>query len=336
MSQLQFQTPDSFSTSLVERIVIGELICIAHGLNVCLTADSDFEIWHDYISVPQWVPSMKNLIICSIPDIFGRAYIVVMHLHYVSYGSILSMRQTDASAIERCRAISNICNSKRFSRVWMASEFVQGRKVVPMVQNYQLVEEALAGEKFGPYAALVNELETRWNHELSRKEFPQQLEALVGMGQNLVPWQLGPLSQVRKAFPEGHASFAAAHALLALRRITDPRDFFHALLSVLKTGLVETELASDPSEALHQVAMACINAGDFSPLFMLPAEVKAHESDEDLRPFGYHDIGSFSIGRVISPPLYSKAHARCDNAFLMAECLRTFQAVYYTSRVNMR
>ena len=74
------------------------------------------EIWHDYISVPQWRDEAKWAIIQAIPQIFERAMLTTAYLSDLDVASISAMREGSSSS-ERCRGISIICNAKWFSRV---------------------------------------------------------------------------------------------------------------------------------------------------------------------------------------------------------------------------
>jgi len=73
-----------------------------------------------------------------------------------------------------------------------------------------------------------------WEEEMRKYARPHGLEYKVGMGYNLVPWQLGPLEIVRNPNNQDiRNTFAIAYDLLSRRCVTVPRDFFHALLGVL-------------------------------------------------------------------------------------------------------
>lgn len=72
------------------------------------------------------------------------------------------------------------------------------------------------------------------------KGHAHKVEQMVGMGGNLVPWQLGPLEEVRSHNLRGlRAAFATAPELLARRCVTVPRDFFHAILGILRVDVTE-------------------------------------------------------------------------------------------------
>ncbi|KAK0506965.1 hypothetical protein JMJ35_010665 [Cladonia borealis] len=252
------------------------------------------EIWHDYISVPQWQDEAKWAIIQAIPQIFERAMLTTAYLSDLDVASISAMREGSSSS-ERCRGISNICNAKWFSRVWTAMEFTQSDTIRFMTKDFVLVNKHLHSSP--EHHDLFEEIKHKWSTELREAGIAIRIEAMVGMGYNLVPWQLGPLNLVRRHNKDGiRNSFAIAHELLSRRCVTCPRDFFHGLLGILKTGQTEKDLSEDMSEALLQVARRCLRNGDLSPLFMVPAAAQGLLNERKVRSYGYIDLDTFALG----------------------------------------
>lgn len=104
------------------------------------------------------------------------------------------------------------------------------------------------------------------------------------MGRNLALWQLGPGETIGcKKIQGTGTTFATAHELLARRCVTNPRDFFHALLRLLEIDITEPHLSVDQCRAMQQVVKSCIEGRDFSPLFMIPISVQS------TRRYGYLD-----------------------------------------------
>ena len=279
-----------------------------------------FEIWHDYISVPQWQAEVKWAIIQKIPQIFERAMLTTAYLSDLDAANIGAMRKGRTSS-ERCRGISNICNAKWFSRVWTAMEFTRSPNVCFMTKDFILVNKHLHGSSdqhlYGTleqhlhgnlaHHDLVEEMEQKWSTEMREDGSATRIEALVGMGYNLVPWQLGPLSLVRRQNRDRtRNSFATAHGLLSRRCVTYPRDFFHGILGILETDQTEKDLSEDMSEALLQVARRCLRDGDLSPLFMVPAAAQLFLDEKKVRSYGYLNLDTFALGPEEGRPIYSK------------------------------
>lgn len=285
------------------------------------------EIWHDYISVPQWQDEAKWAIIQAIPQIFKQAILTTAYLSDLDVASISAMRK-GSSPYERCCGISNVCNAKWFSRVWTAMEFTQSHTIRFMTKDFILVNTHLHGSSEDH--DLFEEIEQKWSTEMREDGIAMGIEAMVGMGYNLVPWQLGPLNLVRLHNRNGHRnSFAIAHELLSRRCVTCPREFLHILLGILKTGQTEKDLSEDMSEALLQVARRCLSDGDLSPLFMVPAAAQGLLNERKVRNYGYIDLDTFALGAEEGMPSYGNVifNVAGEHPIVQAERLGTIQRI---------
>lgn len=305
----------------VARVVSEDPVRVGQGIGKGLKVNYAYEIWHDYLSVPQWQPALKSKIIQAIPKIYSQAELTVAYLSDVDPQNVKAMKE-GTSIEERCRAISNICNARWFTRVWTAMEFTQSRELRVMFKNYSLVDG------FDILPPVVHELGRAWNAEVNKQGSAHEVEHMVGMGNNLVPWQLGPLETIRSQNLKGvRTIFANAHELLARRCVTIPRDFFHALLGILKLKITEPELSTDTKEALLQVARASMAEGDFSPLFMIPGSAQKEPTPEVLRSHGFLDLLTFAMGTQISPPTYPSLTFRSGNPVIQAEEIGTVGSI---------
>ncbi|KAI9700953.1 MAG: hypothetical protein M1820_006598 [Bogoriella megaspora] len=272
-----------------------------------------FEIWHDYISVPQWHPFLKSQIIQAIPSIFQRAMCTVVHLSDISADSIKAMRK-GSSSYEVCRGISDICNTQWFRRTWTAMEWTRSRILRVMLKDFSIVD----GHR--THYTILEELNDRWDEQVKSFGNAHSTEQMVGMGNNLVPWQLGPLGKVRGQAIRGfRTEFGTAHDVLARRCVTRPRDFFHALLGMLETGMGEQQLEQNTEEALLQVARSCIEQGDFSPLLMVPSMAQREPEASDLQGYGFCDLSTFVVGSEVLSPTFSDVKFNSGNPIIQVE-----------------
>ncbi|KAK5740006.1 hypothetical protein LTR17_004903 [Elasticomyces elasticus] len=258
----------------------------------------EFELWHDYVSVPQWQTVLKGPILEAIPRIYNQAWITAAYLHDLDPTSISAMRR-GLSVYDRCRGVSNVCNSKWFSRVWTAMELTQSRTLRIMDKNFDLVLE----DATQPF---VEEVIHVWWVEVKEQGKAEDVERMVGMGNNLVPWQLGPVELVRtQQMSNVRIPFAIAHELLARRCVTIPRDFLHGLLGIIKPGgLTVSQLSTNIQEALQQVAKKCLVQGDLSPLFMVPQSSQGELNEDKIRAYGYNDLDTWGLNTQQSPPVH--------------------------------
>ena len=286
-----------------------------------------FEIWHDYISVPQWHDDAKWGLIQAIPRIFKKAVLTTAYLSDLDAASINAMRKGN-SVFERCRGISSVCNAKWFSRVWTAMEYTQSHRIRFMTKDFVLLIKAFHDRS--EHNNLFKEIGLRWSAEIGEEGCATTTEAMVGMGYNLVPWQLGSLGLVRSHNKNGNRiPFAIAHELLARRCVTCPRDFFHGLLGILQTDQSERDISEDMSEALLQVARSCLKDGDLSPLFMVPAAAQGLVDEKKVQSYGYNDLDTFALGPEERIPRYSevKLNFPSGNPIIKAERIGTIRRI---------
>ncbi|KAF2745224.1 hypothetical protein M011DRAFT_392751, partial [Sporormia fimetaria CBS 119925] len=237
------------------------------------------ELWFDYISVPQWEEEIKLPILRIIPDIFHRAKYTLVHLHDVDEWMIYRLQSLTSA--ERIDAITGICNATWFGRVWTAMEYVRSQDTKIMTKDFRIVQEDV----------LLEDINRVWNEERARLGSIHALEALAQMGKNLVPWNLGPLREGRML---ERLDFGNAFSLLSRRGCRSSRDFFHALAGVVKGKLTEPLKTDYPEKAIIQIATACLRAGDYSPLLMVPRTVSSSFAGF-LSGCGYQDALSFGL-----------------------------------------
>lgn len=252
------------------------------------------EVWHDYVSVPQWCDGRKGRIIQAIPELYSNAYFVVPFFSDLAPSSVQAMRH-GPSTEERVRGIVDVCNSRWFRRIWTAMECVQSSQLRPMLQDYKLLEDFKAGLPF------YDEPVLHWEDEV-RKTIREHVVRLAGVGRNVLPHMLGPLSPVRTRRLRGlTVPFAHCFILISRRQATVPVDFIHALLGLTGPVVEFSELPHDDlRKSVSIIARARLRAGDFSPLFLMPWKRDAN----GIRATGFDEFGMFGLGMQESSPRY--------------------------------
>lgn len=274
-------------------------IKVYHGIFESL--GKDHEIWHDYISVPQWTEDLKRPILRTIPQLYSKAFFTLVHLHDVPPRAVQSLR-ADASE-DRIRGMTEICNGVWFRRIWTAMEYVRSERVRVMLEDYRIandVEDLFLGE-----------MAEVWAEETRRQGNVHNVERMT-TDNNLVAWRLGPLKSIG-ALRE--TSFGHAFSLLSRRLCTQKHDFFYALLGIVKAELDES-IDEDDRQACRQIAKQCLEVGDYSPLLMLPRFEARHR----MKLHGYHDVRPWGLGQELSSsPIQNGLVLRPTNLTLKAE-----------------
>ncbi|CAG8978423.1 hypothetical protein HYALB_00013112 [Hymenoscyphus albidus] len=228
------------------------------------------EVWCDYVSVPQWSDNLKNRILLAIPQIYGSSSMTRIHFNDLSKQSIRMLYEGETT-FQRLKGITDIRNLVWFSRVWTAMEFVRSNRVISIDKDYDVCPD-----RNDPI--YMNQLHRVWAQELSKHESVHQLEHRAGMGKNLVPWNLGPLTGIEQ---RKSAVFGQAFSLVSKRRCRSNHDFLHALLGLVGTTS-DRPLEYDFKREYAHIARLCLAAGDYSPLLMSPRRLRSMMSGSDF------------------------------------------------------
>ncbi|KAK8092426.1 uncharacterized protein PG998_014911 [Apiospora kogelbergensis] len=242
------------------------------------------EIWYDYLSVPQWHTELKRKILIAIPDFYRSSSFTLVLLLDVSKEDVAKLHSGEPGQhrIDSCIAI---CNAKYFRRVWTTMEYVRSADLKVMLKGYQIATE-------GDHHVFLPKLLSVWDEEVQRQGGNTwQVEQGAGMGQKIVPWQIGTLDKIRERVL---VNFGAALATLRSRGCRSSDDFLHALRGIIKASGLE-KLDGDPEKALVQIADGCLKEGDYSPLLVTP-RISGYDRRQQQSDFGYFDVYSFGLG----------------------------------------
>lgn len=186
MSDLAFRREKGeVSASEVVDLVCNVPAQVAIALEDALGAEGKlFEIWHDYLSVPQWSRKAKAAIISNISELFRKATMTVICLNDVEASAFDAMR-SGASKDERCRAIGQICAAEWYSRMWTMMEQTESANMIILAKGLRPV----APDELG--RVLIDELIDRWRdelraHVLQEKGIPRDLDEIVWSSKGLV------------------------------------------------------------------------------------------------------------------------------------------------------
>ncbi|KAL0253428.1 hypothetical protein SLS55_010407 [Diplodia seriata] len=286
VSAVQNGSGSSAETQQARVLAVQLPMRIWDGVHAC---SPGAELWHDYLSVPQWQGDVKARILDAVAAIFARAAFTLVHLDDVSAPCVRAMR-AGGTLRARARGVARVCNAAWFGRVWTAMEYVRSPAVRTMLDDCVLVDE-------GVDDVFLGEVQEAWDAVVVERGDAHEAEKWA-RDCGLVPWQLGPLARVRG---QGTASFAEAFSMLAKRGCRSDADFFHALGGVLNPRW-EEEMPPDferYGDATLAFARECIRNGDYTPVLMSPLPVDDNPGGIGM---GYHDGGIWSLGALQRAP----------------------------------
>ncbi|KAL8369918.1 hypothetical protein RB595_000329 [Gaeumannomyces hyphopodioides] len=286
----------------VRRKVLESPTSIARSISQGV--DGDFEVWHDYIGVPQWTPQLKTNILQVIHKIYSSAALTVMHFDDVTPAMIRAFTHGKTDE-ERMQGMLGICNAKWYSRVWTAMEYIRSPKVRFMDSELNIYSDDGAEHLF------QDRLDRFWKEQVAKSGSTHKLEARVNIDDNIMPWSLGPLTLCRS--PQNR-NFGLAFALLSRRGCQSRYDFMYALYGIVTnsaTTAAAMELQHGSWEERYlRIALHCVEAGDYTPLLITP-EWAPGDGKPDVRWMpgnnvneGYHDHYAYLLGPMTAPPRY--------------------------------
>ena len=95
------------------------------------------EIWHDYLSVPQWRKDVQSQLLLSIPAIYSYPQRVIMHLDDVR-ASYLQPAYQDQSYKSFLEGLAATIRSRWFDRMWVTLEYIQSKEVLMLSEEYEI------------------------------------------------------------------------------------------------------------------------------------------------------------------------------------------------------
>ncbi|KAI1322228.1 hypothetical protein F5Y16DRAFT_404720 [Xylariaceae sp. FL0255] len=223
------------------------------------------EIWHDYLSVPQWQPTVQQQLLLKLPSIYSYPDCMVMHLDDVSLLYLHAVIDPPGYGVF-IESIAKLTNSRYFDRMWVVLEYIQGRNALVLSQFYDILDSPaanlshLAGVSLGRYVSRLGQ--DRFNELAGAKGFQWDKRAC---------WND---QQIWKDQDPDLRTLGAAIFIIAQKRCRDHHDYFFSLRFLLNLQRDDANvhtILSDNTFASHlELCWDALITGDYSPLLFLP------------------------------------------------------------------
>ncbi|KAI0966301.1 hypothetical protein F4678DRAFT_449816 [Xylaria arbuscula] len=253
------------------------------------------EVWHDYISVPQWQTTTQQQLLLQLPNIYSYPDHMIMHLHDVSlYHLNAVVDPPNYSAF--LDSIAKLTNSRYFERMWVVLEYIQSQKATVLSQYYDIFDKSAtelyytAEEHLGRYISRFGQ--SRFNELAQAKGFQLSKRACWG---DQEAWKLQ------------HAPFrtlGAAMFIIGQKTCRDHHDYFFSLRFLLNLrqdeANINTIFSNNTFESYLALCWDALKKGDYSPLLFLPVD---SESPDPRAPWlrGHskisHNVWDYGICR---------------------------------------
>lgn len=278
-SRLVYQTPVKTLLALTEKF-------------------PDAEIWHDYLSVPQWQSDIQGRLLLAIPEIYNHAEHTVIHLDDVKADHLAI--QTKKLPYDRFIIyFSGIIRSRWFDRMWVALEYMQSNRVIVLTEDYT-ISNATATE----LCHLLDATHSKWVKERSISEVTQDIWKQKTTLKRMTSWID---MEAWKNEQDMHKTFGWAIGILGHRQWRHQKDYLLALGKMLDFQPVEDPLVivKDHFAYFFSLASHALLQDDYtSLLFIPPSEEKPERQAPWLRGHSASTWKLWDLGRCHQKAIY--------------------------------
>jgi hypothetical protein len=283
VSQLQNDHPDTIDLSVHFQAVRAVYQTPVRTLQA-ITArfGPEVEIWHDYLSVPQWLEGFQTQLLQAIPDIYSWPGKVleplsdsdsdseeiqvelpgmVMHLDDVAAISLTHLRSNREYPLF-LEGLSSVTQSRWFERMWVALEYLQAGTVFILTSDWKVFDTE-AGQ-------LLERTDTAVSRYIKQKgptAFHDDSNARGCRYATKVCWTD---MESWKKWPDKHRTLGSAVYILGQKQCRDRRDYHFALAGMIGLRINKAHDRADDSERFFRLAKAALRRGDYTPLLFTP------------------------------------------------------------------
>ncbi|KAF5672733.1 hypothetical protein FDENT_10535 [Fusarium denticulatum] len=222
------------------------------------------EVWHDYLSVPQWRPEVQERLLLLIPEIYNHAAKTVIHLDDVR-ATHLSGQVKDSPYDKFVVDLAAIIRSRWFDRMWVTLEYIQSNDVLILTEDYTL-SDAYARD-------VCHQLDTAHSKWVKKRSNSIVTEDIWKQNTTLKRMTSWIDMEAWKNEHEMHRTLGWAIGTLGHRKCQYTRDYFLALGKMLDFRPEQDPLVLIEDRFIYFFSLAtfALQQGDYSPLLFIPS-----------------------------------------------------------------
>jgi hypothetical protein len=214
------------------------------------------EVWHDFFSVPQWDHATKEKLLLHLPSIFASCSACLVHLDNFPLQSVKRLFLEEPSDKDFSDIMETFFKSRWFRRMWVVLEYIQCDEVHLLTSDFHV---------FFYESGTNGSFSELWDWFLSKKGHLN--------GSKLVDiYSRVHVREYRRNRPS-RLTYAEAFSMVAGKQCSIHRDRFLAMCGFLHLGShadVSSQIPDDSAGACRWVACKCLEAGDYTPLLLVP------------------------------------------------------------------
>jgi hypothetical protein len=272
----------------VSRIVYQTLI---RSLLAVTKKYGESEIWHDYMSVPQWLCEVQQQLLLAIPTIYNYPERTLIHLHDVQAVHLDGVRTVTLSDIQETSPYKNFVNglsaitsSQWFERMWVTLEYMQSNETLILAEDFSICNTNARELSLSMDAIATECVRSRGN-----TKFTLDIRKSKGRWPTMVSW--GDM-ETWKSRPDKHRTLGFAMGILGRTKCREQRDYYLALGAMLDFKPKENPLIliQDAFQYFLSLATHALETGDYTPLLFTPLM----DENEDPRAPWLHGYSKMS------------------------------------------
>ncbi|KAF4454821.1 hypothetical protein F53441_2691 [Fusarium austroafricanum] len=220
------------------------------------------EIWHDYLSVPQWRPNVQGRLLLAIPEIYNHAEKTVIHLDDVA-AVHLSGKARSSPYNKFIADFAATIRSRWFDRMWVTLEYIQSNDVIILTEDYTICDV---------YAKDVcHDLDTAHSKWIKQRSISTVTQDIWKQNTTLKRMNSWIDMEAWKNESNMHRTLGWAIGILGHRQCQHTRDYFLALGKMLEFRPEEDPLVliQDRFQYFFSLAIHALRRGDYTPLLFI-------------------------------------------------------------------
>jgi hypothetical protein len=214
----------------------------------------EVEIWHDYLSVPQWNYTVQQQLLLYLPAIFKAAPTTLIHLDDIDESILVTSFDTNATAREVAESMNQFLVSHWFRRLWVALEYVSSTHSCLMIEEAKIIRNT-GSAPLNSFAEILGHCETV-TRSISIQEGPEFAGEMNRMFPNQTHFLYSIFRHGAQVLPLGEV-----YNLVCRLNCRDYRDRFIAITGLLSLGEyseLSREIPADTIEACFWVSWKCL------------------------------------------------------------------------------
>ena len=248
------------------------------------------EIWHDYMSVPQWRREVQQQLLLSIPTIYNYPKTAMIHLHDVQAVNLDGIQGVTVSNIHEMSqytkfvdSLSAITSSRWFERMWVTLEYMQSNEIIILANDFSICSMSAR-----EISLRIDDVATECIKSHGNSKFTSDLRERNCHWTRIVSW--GDM-ETWKSRQDKLRTLGFAMGILGRRNCREERDYYLALGAMLDFKPKQTPLIliQDTFQYFLSLAHYTLEMGDYTPLLFTPL------TDEKVDPrapwlYGYSKV----------------------------------------------